>query len=982
LVDHAKLNILFRIITSRPLNALTSFAVRDGARRFAGLLPRELLDGMNTFFFRDAISNIDLDGDGREESFLLTVTNGWFEQRITGVLMFIDGRRVPSEEVLLRGAWGEARAGDIMAVDFPPGGATEIIAVGRALGDGIHFIDLTVDMELVPMIMPGLPVQMRGGRGDFAVFDDPPWPAWPPVSVRPGVAHLVPHVHYDIEWLKTRDVFERVGAGNLLEALRLMEEDPSMTFVTDQVPQLEPFRRSNPEAFDRLVSLAREGRVEPANGMYGEPDVNLVSGESLVRQSVAWQRYALDTFSRTSDCGWLIDSFGMSAQLPQILSKSGTPYLAFSRSRVPGAPTEFQWEGIDGSRILAVNMPRLYNAGHPVPADLERAMKKMLKSYSYLRESSATDQVFYPAGIDHGRPQAHGEAIRAWNDRVDGVSFRFSLPSRFFESLDRNSLPVVKGEFVGELWGTYSSRSGLKRAERACEFALLDAGKLATLAWLQGAHFPSEGLEAAWRTLMDCQFHDQICGCCTDEVAGGMDERYREVAGQCRLVGQEAASHIVGRTGEDNFTAFVFNPLSRPVRSPVELVLDLPPGWPAVSVTGPDGPEPSQLIDATRYGDGTLQRATVLIVPSLPATGCAVFEVAPPAEGAAESALLDIAPAAVDGTVLRNGELEVTLDSKTGLIESVTAGGRRFSLRGANRLTLETELGNLYESYGLRDTRLHPMKVERVVPAETGPLRSALLVEGTIGKTAFSQKLMLTAGARRIDIETRVVFADPGMILGLRFPTGMAGGSWTHEIPYGCIERSKGEERPAQNFVDLSRGGQGVTLINDGIPSNRLRRGTIDLTLLRSTDKIYFWDAGPGALELGEHLFRYALYPHAGDWRSAGSVLEAYSHNDRPVAFIMPGSPAGTRETPGALESSSEHALVSALEIREDGLVMVRVWESAGEGRTVELRFSAPVEQAQKCDLLEREGPALPVDGETVTLELGPFEIATVLVSI
>ena len=962
------------------MNALTSFAVRDGARRFGELLPRELFDGMETFFYRDAMGNVDLDSDGRAESFLMTVTNGWFEQRITGALMFIDGRRVPGEDVIIRGPSGEARASDVVAMDFPPGAATEVIAVGRALGDGIHFIDLTIDMELVPMIMPGLPVQMKDGRGDFAVFEGSPSPDWPPSSLTPGLAHVVPHVHYDIEWLKTRDVFERVGAGNILEALRLMEEDPSMTFVTDQVPQLEPFRRSFPEAFDRLVSLAREGRVEPTNGMYGEPDVNLVSGESLVRQSVAWQRYALETFGRTSDCGWLIDSFGMSAQLPQILAKSATPYLAFSRTRVPDVSTEFRWEGIDGTTILAVNMPKLYNAGHPVPEDPTRAMKKMLKSYTFLRKLSASGEVFYPAGIDHGRPQAHGEAIRAWNDRVEQVKFQFSLPSRFFESLDAKALPTVKGEFVGELWGTYSSRSSLKQSERSCEFALLGAGKLATLAWLEGAKFPAERLRAAWRALMDCQFHDQVCGCCTDDVAAGMEERYREAAEESRLTGEEAARHIVGETEGDNLTALVFNPLSRPVRSPVELVCDLPPGWPSVSVTGPAGPEPVQLLDATRYGDGSLQRARVLIVPELPAMGCSVFELSPSPEDASSAPESDLAPARVDGTVLCNGELEVRVDRGTGLITSIAAGTSRFDMGGANRLTLERELGNLYESYGMRDTWLHPMKVRRVAPAEGGPLRAALLVEGTISKTDFSQKLMLTAGAKRLDVETRVRFADPGMILRARFPIGMTGGTWTHEIPYGCIERA-GDERPAQNFVDLSRDGRGVTLINDGIPSNRLRKGTMELTLLRSTDKIYFWDAGPAALGLGDHVFRYSLYPHAGDWRTAASLLEAYSHNDRPVVFVTPGSPAGRPARRAGVESSSEHALVSALEAREDGRVMVRLWESTGQRRKVDLRFPSAVSGAFSCDLLERPESRLPVNGDVVSLELGPFEIATLLVS-
>jgi len=454
--------------------------------------------------------------------------------------------------------------------------------------------------------------------------------------------------------------------------------------------------------------------------MYGEPDVNLVSGESLVRQSVAWQRYALETFGRTSDCGWLIDSFGMSAQLPQILAKSATPYLAFSRTRVPDVSTEFRWEGIDGTTILAVNMPKLYNAGHPVPDDPTRAMKKMLKSYTFLRKLSASGEVFYPAGIDHGRPQAHGEAIRAWNDRVEQVKFQFSLPSRFFESLDAKALPTVKGEFVGELWGTYSSRSSLKQSERSCEFALLGAGKLAALAWLEGAKFPAERLRAAWRALMDCQFHDQVCGCCTDDVAAGMEERYREAAEESRLTGEEAARYIVGETEGGNLTALVFNPLSRPVRSPVELVCDLPPGWPL-----------GVRYRARRARAGTAARRHPVRRRQPPARQGA------DRAGAAGHGVLGLRALSFPRRCLertgkrpcagphrRHGALQRGARGqgrpRTGLITSIAAGTSRFDMGGANRLTLERELGNLYESYGMRDTWLHPMKVRRVAPAEEG----------------------------------------------------------------------------------------------------------------------------------------------------------------------------------------------------------------------------------------------------------------------
>ncbi|MBU4302477.1 MAG: hypothetical protein KKE56_06920, partial [Actinobacteria bacterium] len=613
MVNHLALSALYRVITSSPLSRLVLPAMDHAIARYGHLLPREALGGLDSFFFRDAIGNIDTDGDGVPDSFRITVTNAWFDQRITGIKLYADGHRVPDARILFRSSAGETPAQRVRALDFPPGDAMEIVVEGLTLPDGLHFLDMTLEMELISQLMPVLPVLMKGGTGDFAVLPDrgSPLPGWPPPPLPPGVVHVVPHIHYDVEWLQTRDVFEGLGRDNLREALRLMEEDPEMTFVVDQVPQLEPFERDDPEGFRRLAALVRQGRVEPVNGMYSEPDTNLISGESLVRQSVAWQRYALRKFGRPSRCGWLIDSFGMSAQLPQILKGSGSEFLAYSRAAVPeGTPSEFIWEGLDGTRLLTHNMPGMYNIGHPVPTDRGRAMQRMLKNYLMLRSRSASRQVFYPGGVDHGRPQKeYGEMARAWNEEVDGVFFEFSLPTRFFEAVPEEGLPVVTGEFQRELWGTYSARAGIKVLDRACEFALTDAGKMAAVASLFGARYPAGEIERGWRTLMDNQFHDQICGCCTDRVASGMVNRFNEVLSLSRaLMGESARFLSGGSRGEGSFKMLAFNPLSRPVSSWVEFELDPPPGWEGVGVFAGAERLPVQVIDAARYGDGTIKR--------------------------------------------------------------------------------------------------------------------------------------------------------------------------------------------------------------------------------------------------------------------------------------------------------------------------------------------------------------------------------------
>lgn len=995
------LALVHRVLTARPLAGLAGRALVLGFDSFGrGLVPHEWIEGIDRFFVREMMGDVDADGDGVPDSFRVTVTNAWFDQRITGVRLGIDGRPVSPGRISVRSAGGETRASEIMALDFPPGEPVELIALGEALRDGFHVLDLVIEMELASQIIPFFPILVRDGRADTAVLADrfDPLPGWPPGKLAPGRVHVVPHVHYDIEWLCTAEVFEKVGEGNFEEALRLMEADPEMTFVLDQVPPLESFRRRDPAGFERLVELARGGRVEAVNGMYSEPDVNLISGESLVRQSVAWQRYAAENFGAPSRCGWLIDSFGMSAQLPQILSGSGTEYLAFSRARLqPGLPSEFIWEGLDGSRVVAHNMPVMYSIGHPVPVDRRAALRRMLKNYELLRERSAGEDVFYPSGVDHGRPQKeYGEMARAWNAEVEGVRFFFSLPSRFFESLPRGSLPVLTGDFQREVWGTYSARARLKRLNRSCEFALLDAGKISTVASLAGAPYPQVELGNAWRTLMDCQFHDQICGCCIDEVAEGMERRFDHVLATAGELARGAATYLAGaglerpaeeagatggpagdgEAGPGSYAVLVFNPLGFPVSSWVEADVSFPPGWRSFELVSAAGEaEPVQALDETRYPDGTLRRAKFGFVPSLPALGYRVFEMRhsdrPPSASGSASARPDL---------IQNDLLSVSLDPASGLLEGAAlARGPEFDLSGGNRLSLDRDFGNLYQVMGAGRSFARRRSVDRVRVVEPGPLRATVEVTGRIGRSTFRQEVSLTAGCPRIDMRAEVDFADTRYRLRLVFPTGVTGGRWVHEVPYGWLERPA-HELPALNYVDLSGSRAGLTLINMGMPSNMLRRGTIYLTAVRSSDRIFQWRAGPGALELGRHSLSYSLYPHAGDHVEARSAAQAYMHNDPPSAFVLKRPPAAAgRDRPGAVACEPPDVMASVLERTSGGEVLLRLWEAAGKAARAELELGWEPGRAFRADLLERRGGELRVDGNRMEIELRPFEIATLL---
>ena len=87
------------------------------------------------------------------------------------------------------------------------------------------------------------------------------------------------------------------------------------------------------------------------------------------------------------------------------------------------------------------------------------------------------------------------------------------------------------------------------------------------------------------------------------------------------------------------------------------------------------------------------------------------------------------------------------------------------------------------------------------------------------------------------------------------------------------------------------------------------------LSLLRATN---FPD--PGA-DRGEHRFRYALMPHAGDWRSAGIDAEAESFNEPLVVRPITGGSGSIKgeHVPFSIVCDGEARLeVAALKPAED----------------------------------------------------------------
>src|SRR5438270_3449154 len=194
-------------------------------------------------------------------------------------------------------------------------------------------------------------------------------PARSNISSRRTAVYIVPHTHWDREWYATFETFRTQLVELWDQLLTLTEADPDFRFLMDgQTVVIDDYLEVRPEARGRLERAVRSGQIQ-VGPWYTLPDEFLVSGETLVRDLQRGLASA-DLHGGSMRAGYLPDSFGHAAQMPQIYHQLGFRHAAVWRG-VPLAldRVAFDWGAPDGSQILTAYMGTSYSQGVALPTE-------------------------------------------------------------------------------------------------------------------------------------------------------------------------------------------------------------------------------------------------------------------------------------------------------------------------------------------------------------------------------------------------------------------------------------------------------------------------------------------------------------------------------------------------------------------------------------------------------------------------------------
>jgi alpha-mannosidase len=737
----------------------------------------------------------------------------------------------------------------------------------------------------------------------------------------------VGHAHIDSAWLWPLRETVRKVARTVANVTTLMGQHPRFRFAMSQAQQLEWIKQQHPELFDRVRAYVRDGQFVPVGGMWVESDTNMPGAEAMARQFVHGKRFYLDEFDLDTPEVWLPDSFGYSAALPQLVALSGSRW--FLTQKISWSQTNkfphhtFWWEGIDGTRVFTHFPPvDTYNS--------ELSGGELAHASRNFAEHGYATRSLVPFGHGDGGGGPTREMLaRAYRtaDLEGSPRVRLETPADFFAAAqaDHSRPAVWSGELYLEFHrGTYTSQAKTKQGNRRSEHLLREAELWCAHAAVDGLRdYPYEALDRLWKVVLLHQFHDILPGSSIAWVHREAEAAYRDVAAELEELIEDAQRALAGEPADEQVT-FNAAPHARN-------------GVPAMAATPIETAGSST---AMRRPDGSI--------------------------------------------VLDNGLVRATIDDR-GLLTSVldlTADREAFPAGAAgNLLQLHADHPNAWDAWDLDEFYRHHSQnltdVDEITLEDT-----VVSVRRSFGDSTVVQRIWLSPGELRVDIDTDIDWHESEKLLKATFPLDVHADRSASETQFGHVYRATHTntswdaakfEICAHRWIHVGESGYGHALVNDSTYGHDVTRDTrldggttttVRLSLLRAPR---FPDP---ETDHGHHRLRYALVVGAsvGD-----AVREGYRIN-LPERTIP-----GSRTISPLVTVDNDAVVVEAVKLADDrsGDVVVRLYESRGGRAHAQVSLSCSSSEVTRTDLLERPMEQPQAVGGSVDLRLRPFEIVT-----
>lgn len=775
--------------------------------------------------------------------------------------------------------------------------------------------------------------------------------------------HLVCNAHLDPVWLWRWEEGCAEALSTFRTAEKLTDEFPGFEFNHNEAILYEWVKENEPDLFERIKEKVRSGSWHIMGGWYLQPDCNMPSGESIVRNISEGRRFFLKEFGVEPKTAVNFDSFGHSKGLVQILNQAGYDSYVVCRpakNNFDFPEQNYIWKGLNGSEVIVHRSDENYNSilGHAA---------EELGTFLEATEEEEVSLFLWGVGDHGGGPSRKDlrELTRFMEEEKDSYTILHSDDETFFRKLREKplDLPVVDRSLNPVAEGCYTSQIRVKQKHRLLENEIYTGEKMASAASLLYAkEYPKEALREALRDLLFSEFHDALPGSGTQLVE---EDTLRLLDHGLEILSREKMKAAVALTaGEEPLKdgtscVFVYNPHPYDTTGVFSFEAGLPAqNWedvfyyPKAELRGESVPTQAEMESSHFCIDW---RKKITVEATLKASSMNRFDIsfAPLPKRPVFEPIADKREYVFD-----NGSMRVCINTGTGLIDSYKVNGREYLREGAFRFFACDGAYNSWglwtdESYGRREfTLLTPHEgsefsglCDQVIPSvrviEDGEVRT--VVEALFGwhDSKIYQRYFLPKKGNAFEVESGVYWNEKDMVLRMQIPTQISGGEYSGQVMFGREKLSQeGAEVVAQKWNTLSDDGQAFTVIRDGGYGSSEKDGAIELTVLHSAG----YSAADGnfertlreqqhtdRMEQGKRTFRYCV--EAGEAENLLDQMDrkAQIFHETPYAFAFNPSGVGEKKAP-LIRIDNPAVILSAFKKAEDkeGYIL-RIYESAGK---------------------------------------------------
>lgn len=775
---------------------------------------------------------------------------------------------------------------------------------------------------------------------------------------------LVGHSHMDTAWLW--DISETIKkcARTFCNQLNLMEQYPEYRFVQSSAYHLEMMRRHYPELFVRITNAIKSGRYEPNGGVYVECDCNITSGESMIRQFLWGQKYTQKYFDFTSDSFWLPDTFGYSANIPQIMKGCNVDYFLTTKlswndtNRFPYET--FNWEGIDGTKVFVH-----FNTTHnfPDPETLINRTEGHGQANDLQQKSVSKQRLFsYGFGDGGGGPQFEMVEIAKRCKDLDGCpKATHESVSSFMHNLEKNV--VNPNTFTGELYlelhrGTLTNQHTIKSNNRKAEIAIRNLEILTVANAVKNNEIASdEQIRPLLETLLVNQFHDILPGTCIQtahekseqDMACVIATANELIVENCRNNTHSKSISIVNTLGfdvtdvlyvDDNGCLDVDDTICQ------QHITDLDNNK-KIAVVGLNLTALSSTV--LHYGDKcACDNFNFTYVNNKVTTKYAEIE-------------FD-----------NNGFIKSYIDLSNG--RQLVDGLPFNSFIMAEDVPSEWDNWDVDADAQMRFKECATLVCEELISNGASQLRIRRTYKIS-NLSTIRQDMIFNVHTPRIDFDTEINWNDKRRFLKVAFDTTILARQARHEIQFGYVNKPTTRNNSAEQamfevvnhkYTDISETQYGCAILNDCKYGISVEGGNMRLSLHKGGIR-----PDPRG-DQGVHRMCYSFLPHNCTFSTESVIKPAYIANYKPIIV------SGEFNMPALITSSAQNIIIETIKPCEDNekAFIVRLYEAEGTYAKTTLTFPTTPKKLQETNMLEE----IKCDISEI-LSFNPFEIKTIKIS-